>query len=102
MNSSKLKNRVVVLAALICGGLSAYQTPAVEGPASVAADTSPERILAEKFTEVQKLIKPRPGESLWMQIPWQNSLWEARQMAAAQGKPLFIWSGSGGAPCVFT
>ena len=103
MNSSKLKNRVVVLvAALICGGLSAYQTPAVEGPASVAADTSPERILAEKFAEVQKLIKPRPGESLWNQIPWQNSLWEARRIAAAEGKPLFIWSGSGGAPCVFT
>ena len=95
----KLKNLVAMLiAALICGGLAAHQTPA----ADQVANTSPDRILAEKFTEVQKLIKPRPGESLWNQIPWQNSLWEARRIAAAEGKPIFIWSGSGGAPCVFT
>jgi hypothetical protein len=103
MFTSKLRNlEVALVASLICGALAAYQTPAADEPATKVADTSPERLLVEKFTEVQKLIKPRPGESLWMQIPWQNSLWEARQMAAAQGKPMFIWSGSGGAPCVFT
>jgi hypothetical protein len=103
MNANKLKSLTAGLtAALICGGLAAWQTTAAEKPAAPAADTSPERILAEKFAEVQKLIKPRPGESLWNQIPWQNSLWEARRIAAAEGKPIFIWSGSGGAPCVFT
>ena len=47
---------------------------------------------------IHQLIKPQPGESLWLQIPWLNSVWEARQRAAAEGKPIFIWAGSGGGP----
>jgi hypothetical protein len=98
MHANKLKNLTAALvAAVICAGLAAYQTTAADQPAA-----SHERMLAEKFAEVQKLIKPRPGESLWMQIPWQSDLWEARRKAAAEGKPIFVWNGSGGAPCVFT
>ncbi len=59
-------------------------------------------LLTERFDEIQKLIMPQPGESRWRHIPWQTSLWKARQMAAAEGKPMFIWSGSGGAPCAPT
>jgi hypothetical protein len=33
-----------------------------------------------------------------MEIAWHPTVWEARQKAAAEGKPLFIWAGSGGAP----
>ena len=61
-----------------------------------AADLWASQILGGKFAEVQKLIKPQPGESRWMEIPWQTSLWEARRLAASAGKPLFVWYGSGG------
>lgn len=44
------------------------------------------------------LIKPRPGESRWMEIDWHPTVWEARQKAAREGKPLFLLAGSGGAP----
>lgn len=44
------------------------------------------------------LVKPVPGESRWMEIPWHPSVWEARRKAAAEGKPLFLLAGSGGAP----
>jgi hypothetical protein len=60
------------------------------------------KVLAERYSETLKLIKPQPGESRWMEIPWQTSLWTARQKAAAEGKPMFVWSGSGGAPCAPT
>jgi hypothetical protein len=33
-----------------------------------------------------------------MEIEWYPSVWEARQKAAAEGKPIFILAGSGGAP----
>lgn len=59
-------------------------------------------LLAERFAETHKLIRPQPGESRWSEIPWQTSLWEARKLAAAAGKPMFVWSGSGGAPCAPT
>lgn len=48
--------------------------------------------------QFDKLIKPWAGESRWMEIDWHPSVWEGRQKAAKEGKPLFIWAGSGGAP----
>ena len=51
-----------------------------------------------EFERLHRLIKPQPGESRWMEIDWHPSVWEARQKAAAEGKPLFLWAGSGGAP----
>lgn len=59
--------------------------------------TSEGLALAE-FEKVHKLIKPQPGESRWREVPWLTSLWEARQKAAAAGKPIVVFTGSGGAP----
>ena len=58
----------------------------------------PREIPAEQFAKLHKLIKPQPGELLFHEIPWHLSVWEARQKAAAEGKPILVWSGSGGAP----
>jgi hypothetical protein len=58
----------------------------------------PKAVSPEPFDKLHKLIKPAPGESRWMEIDWYPSVWEARQKAAAEGKPLFLWAGSGGAP----
>jgi len=68
---------------------------AVTGP--VRAD-EPGPLPAEQFDKLLKLIKPQAGESRWMEIDWHPSVWEGRQKAAKEGKPLFIWAGSGGAP----
>jgi len=78
------------------------QAPGQGQPADPAADSWASHALAEKFADVQKLIKPQPGESRWMEIPWLTSLWEARQKAAAEGKPIFVWFGSGGSPACHT
>jgi len=51
-----------------------------------------------EFEKLHKMIKPQAGESRWMEIDWYPNIWEARQKAAKEGKPLFIWAGSGGAP----
>jgi hypothetical protein len=52
----------------------------------------------DQFDKLHRLIKPNAGESRWMEIDWHPSVWEGRQKAAKEGKPLFIWAGSGGAP----
>jgi hypothetical protein len=48
--------------------------------------------------ELLDIVRPQAGESLWMEIPWHTSVWEARRQAAAEGKPLFIWAANGGGP----
>ena len=50
------------------------------------------------FEKLHALIKRQPGESRWMEIDWYPSVWEARKKAAAEGKPIFVMAGSGGAP----
>jgi hypothetical protein len=47
------------------------------------------------FKQLHLLIKPQPGEARWERVPWINLLWEARLKAAAEGKPIFIWSAGG-------
>jgi hypothetical protein len=56
------------------------------------------RLSAAEFEKLHRLIRPQPGESRWMEIDWHPTVWEGRRKAAAAGKPLFIWAGSGGAP----
>lgn len=61
-----------------------------------------EAITPEQFEKVHQLLKPHAGESRWRDIPWLTSLWEARVKAAAEGKPIVVWTGSGGAPACHT
>ena len=58
----------------------------------------PKPIPTDQFDKLHKLIKPQAGELRFQDIPWLMSVWEARKKAAAEGKPIVIWSGSGGAP----
>lgn len=66
--------------------------------ASVLRAAEPQPLPVKQFEKLHQLIKPQPGESRWMEIDWYPSVWEARQKAAAEGKPIFLWAGSGGAP----
>jgi hypothetical protein len=62
-------------------------------PAGEAAPLTP-----EQFAKLHATIKRQPGEARYLEIDWYPNLWEARQKAAREGKPLFIWAGSEGAP----
>jgi hypothetical protein len=86
------------LAVVIAGfGLRAWEADAA-AQTKESVDLWARPLLIEQFDATHKLIKPQPGESRWMQIDWLTSLWDARVKAAAAGKPIFVWNGSGGAP----
>jgi hypothetical protein len=50
---------------------------------------------AEKVAKLHALIKPTDDEEKWSQIPWTESLWQARKRAAAEGKPILLWEMDG-------
>jgi hypothetical protein len=54
-----------------------------------------EPIKPEQFGKLHALIKPRNDEEKWLQVPWLTSLWDARQKAAREGKPILIWEMDG-------
>jgi hypothetical protein len=64
------------------------------GNAARPAD-DPAAIPADQFDRLHRQIKPQPGESLWMEVPWLIDIHEARQKAAAEGKPILVLSGGG-------
>jgi len=66
--------------------------------ASFAYAEPPAPLPDAEFGKLHRLISPQPGESRWMEIDWHPTIWEARQKAAKEGKPIFIMAGSGGAP----
>jgi len=49
----------------------------------------------DQFDKLRALIKPHTGEDKWAEIPWTANLWEARQRAAALGKPILLWEMDG-------
>lgn len=54
------------------------------------------KLNADSFVRIHRQIRPQPGESRWMEIPWLTDLREARRKAASEGKPLFLMvSGKG-------
>jgi len=62
-------------------------------PAILAGAGDP--IAPEQFGRLHALIKPKASEEKWAQIPWLTDLWEARQRAAAEGKPILLWEMDG-------
>lgn len=61
---------------------------AVSSSAKKAAGIAPDQL-----DKLRALIKPKPGG--FDDIPWMTDLWEARQKAVAEGKPLLVWVGDG-------
>lgn len=58
---------------------------------AAAADPVP----ADQFDKLRAVIKPHTSEQKWEQIPWLSDLWQARQLAAEQGKPILLWEMDG-------
>ena len=48
-----------------------------------------------EFARVLQAVRPAPGEDTFALIPWQTSLWAAREQAARQGKPILLWEMDG-------
>jgi hypothetical protein len=49
----------------------------------------------ETFAHYFELCRPQTQLEKWTEIPWIGALWEARQKAAAELKPLFLWAMNG-------
>ena len=79
---------ILIPVSLLLGGVGSLTALGQPAPAEV-------KLNAETFAQLRKQIRPQPGESRWMEIPWLIDVHEARRKAAAEGKPLFVYSGGG-------
>jgi len=59
------------------------------------ADPAKPALSETEYVSALKAIRPAAGEDRFDQIPWLTSLWEARQKAAKEGKPILLWEMDG-------
>lgn len=63
-----------------------------------AAPQGAPEIAADDFKRLHDLIRPQPGESPWREVAWMTNIREARLKAAAEGKPIVIFTAADGSP----
>lgn len=73
----------VLVVATACGALRAQ-------------DVAPPNIAVRDLDRLLGEIKPQPGESPWREIEWLTDVHDARVTAAAEGKPLLIFTAADG------
>jgi len=61
----------------------------------VGAAGAAEPIEAGQFGKLHAVIKPQAEELKWTAIRWLSDLWQARKLAAEQGKPILLWEMDG-------
>jgi hypothetical protein len=67
-------------------------------PLGLLRAEEPKPLTPDQFDHLHRLIRVQPGEQRFWQIPWKLTISDAREQAAAEGKPIFVWAGAGGAP----
>lgn len=56
---------------------------------------APPALTDADLARVLPVIRPKPTEDVFEQIPWRTDLWAARKQAAAEGKPILLWEMDG-------
>jgi hypothetical protein len=65
---------------------------------AVLATKKAKPIPTGQFDELHGMFKTQPGESRFWGLPWMIQMDDALRKGAAEGKPVFVWCGAGGAP----
>lgn len=64
---------------------------------ALLAQDAPE-IAPADFARLHALIRPQAGESPWRDVEWMTNVRDARRKAAAEGKPILIFTAADGSP----
>jgi hypothetical protein len=67
--------------------------PAILLPLTLA--TARAEISDAEFDHLFTLCQPSPEGTEWLELGWETDLWKARQRAAQEGKPIFLWEMDG-------
>lgn len=85
-----LSGLLLASAALVALGLYAAPRPSAE-PAAPPAATMTDA----EFAKLLTAVRPCAGEDDFDKIPWLVSIWDAREKAAKEGKPILLWEMDG-------
>lgn len=93
MSQTKSFTALTTILGALCVIFTAETRPAV---AEVAPQgTSSGELTRDEFTQLHEKLTKMSTERVWS-IPWQLSVRKARELAARENKPVFLWISSNG------
>ena len=79
-----------VHACFLVAGLGAVMAPThVAAQTPVKATSSPS---LKELTTLAAVVKPRPEEDRWQQVPWITDVNEGRRLAREEKRPILLWT----------
>src|SRR5262245_36089078 len=60
-----------------------------------AADVAPPELNDQSFVRWRDLIRPKPKELSWEEIPWRTTFWDAVVEGQEKNKPILLWAMNG-------
>jgi len=79
----------------LVGSLAAGQPARDQASASEREQPAGDRLTVAEFDRLHAKLTKMSTEKVWS-IPWQLSVREARELAAKENKPVFLWISSNG------
>ena len=86
------KLRIAVALALVATAAGVLACQSLASDQRAAKKQTGDEVSPATFDKLHALIKPDPKTS-FENVPWTTSLWQARQKAAAEDKPIVLWAG---------
>lgn len=90
-----IMNRLFGLSGFVTFALMAVMPGIFQRSAIAQGDALAFTIDEAPFQKMLKEIRPKADEDTFDTIPWQISLWNARILAAKEGKPILLWEMDG-------
>jgi hypothetical protein len=80
---------MIAIAVLLPSQVRGDEKPPAQAVQKPAAAISP-----DQFGSLIQLIHPAAerGETKWLEVPWMTNTLEARKKAAAENKPIVVWT----------
>jgi hypothetical protein len=87
-----LTRRKVVKACLLAAGLGTLALQTEVNAQAPAKDTAGKSPSLEELAKLAAVVKPKPDEEKWQNIPWITDVNEGRRLAREEKRPNLLWT----------
>ena len=82
----------VVTACILVAGLGTLALPTEVNAQTPARDTAGKSPSLEELAKQAAVVKPKPDEEKWQNIPWITDVNEGRRLAREEKRPILLWT----------
>jgi hypothetical protein len=82
----------VVTACILVAGLGTLALPTDVNAQTPAKDKAGKSPSLEELAKLAAVVKPKPDEEKWQNIPWVTEVNEGQRVAREEKRPILLWT----------